>query len=38
MESRPAILSFPRKRESRVSAMPPWMPAFAGMTNDEGDV
>jgi hypothetical protein len=31
---RSAVLSFPRKRESRVRSMTYWMPAFAGMTND----
>ena len=34
MESQPAVLSFPHKRELRLSAKPCWMPAFAGMTGD----
>ena len=33
IESKPAILSFPRKRESRGSSGAYWMPAFAGMTD-----
>ena len=31
MESQSAVLSFPRKQESRGSTMTYWMPAFAGI-------
>ena len=32
MESHPAVLSSPRKRQSIALSMPCWMPAFAGVT------
>ena len=34
IEAQPAVLSFPRKRESIISSVSYWMPAFAGMTGN----
>ena len=36
LEPLAAVLSFPRKRESELLVRPTWMPAFAGMTQNDG--